>query len=96
MYWLEGETERFCIPKNGNVFTLGRRKDNDIVLCDTTVSRTHAQIYQEDDTLEIEDLESACGIVVNQVRIEKRTRLFEGDEIQLGECILKVVRKADE
>lgn len=63
--------------------TLGRGKDNDIILLDGVVSRHHARVYFDGTDVIIEDLNSANGIVVNDNRVFLRA-LQDKDVIQVG------------
>jgi two-component system, cell cycle response regulator len=64
-------------------FRIGRHAKNDLRVEDTGVSRFHACIDREDDRHVIEDLDSRNGTRVNGSAVA-RTRLVEGDWIQLG------------
>ncbi len=48
------------------------------------VSRTHARLILEEGALFIENLSNTNFTYVNNLRIEGRTRLMDGDEIGLG------------
>jgi len=62
---------------------------------DTSVSRRHAQLRFQDDGLIIEDLGSANGTLVNGRPISEPTLIQDGDEVTLGETILRVQRTYD-
>lgn len=68
--------------------TLGRERDNDVILIDPKISRYHAQITFENDNWTITDLGSSNHTYVNGEIIEKPTRLNLGDRISLGEIDL--------
>ncbi len=63
--------------------TLGRGKENDIILLDGIVSRHHARVYQEESEILIEDLNSANGMFVNSNRVFLRA-LQDNDVIRVG------------
>ena len=63
--------------------TIGRAGEASILLDDVTVSRRHAAIEMEADGRYLVDLASLNGTYVNHRRIE-RTRLRDGDEVQIG------------
>jgi len=63
--------------------TIGRGKDNDIILLDGVVSRHHSRVYFDGADVIIEDLNSANGIVVNDNRVFLRA-LQDKDVIQIG------------
>lgn len=68
--------------------TLGRAMTNDVVVLDPKVSRQHAKLICGERECEIEDLGSANGTWVNEVRV-KRARLEPGDVIRIGESTLR-------
>ena|SRR5690554_312323 len=68
-----------------NVISIGRSKENDIVLDDKTVSRQHAQlIVQEANKFELIDINSTNGIFVNNKKVNGRTTVQRNDNIQFG------------
>lgn len=73
-------------------YGIGRSEDNDIVLNDSLVSRSHAKILfnPEKGTFVIEDLKSQNGVFVNKTKIKKKKNLNEGDEIRLGGTTLEI------
>jgi len=68
--------------------TIGRERDNDIVLADETVSRHHARLLVEpgigNPQIYIQDLASANGVSVNGVRVVRQL-LEDEDRIIIGE-----------
>lgn len=71
----------------GEVTTIGRIGDNDIVLDDTAVSRRHAKIRLEDGAFTIYDLGATNPTEVNGQEIGKH-QLVDGDRIKIGETKL--------
>ena len=73
-------------------YSIGRSKQNDIVLSDEHVSRSHAEIiyHPKDYSYEIQGRESATGISVNGHEIHGAIRLSHGDEILIGTTLLLV------
>lgn len=70
--------------------TLGRDPDkSEIIVLDDSVSRAHVDCHLVDETIELEDLDSRNGTFVNDERIEKRTRLQNGDIVRLGTVLFK-------
>ena len=57
---------------------------------DTTVSRVHAKLWQENGTCWIEDLGSRYGTTVNGTAISGRHPLSDGDLVQIGETTLRI------
>jgi pSer/pThr/pTyr-binding forkhead associated (FHA) protein len=77
--------------RTGEAFTLGRSQTTigrspecDIFLDDVTVSRRHAVVERRDTGFTIEDLGSLNGTFLNRSRIEQRSDLDNGDEVQIG------------
>lgn len=54
-----------------NVITIGALEDNDIIIEDDTVSRSHCRIVQEDSSYVVVDLNSTNGTHINGVRIKE-------------------------
>ena len=57
---------------------------------DTTVSRVHAKLWQENGACWIEDLGSRYGTKVNGTAISGRHPLSDGDLVQIGETTLRI------
>jgi predicted component of type VI protein secretion system len=66
------------------VVTVGRRDENVIVIKDPTVSRKHAEILRDGDSLYIVDKGSTSGITVNGQLISGQHSLRDGDRIGIG------------
>jgi len=85
-------------PKNFNLvqdtITIGRGKDNDIVLSDQRASRQHAQIKKENNQYIINDLGSVNGILVNETKTNTST-LKHNDQIKIGNSILIFLEKEE-
>jgi len=79
---LEGETR------------IGRSSDVPVSLPDRSVSREHAVLIRSGDQLEIEDLGSRNGTVVNGERLAGRRLLSGSEEIAIGNIVLKIVGAA--
>ena len=63
--------------------TMGRVAGCDIVIDDTKASRRHARIVVQDGVVEIEDLGSSNGTLLNGKPVQRRV-VRDGDEIQIG------------
>jgi DNA-binding SARP family transcriptional activator len=72
-----------CYPLHAVATTIGRLKDNDIVLDDANVSRHHAVVIDTGNNFVINDLRSANGIEVRHQRIRGSTALGDGDPIRI-------------
>lgn len=64
--------------------TLGRSRENGVVLTDASVSREHARVFYREGAWWAEDLGSKNGTKVNGRRVDKASRLTPGDVLQLG------------
>lgn len=70
-----------------DVISIGRARDNDIVIENLSVSRNHSRIRLMSGKYVLTDLNSANGTLVNSVRVTK-TEVVDGDEIQVGKHVL--------
>jgi pSer/pThr/pTyr-binding forkhead associated (FHA) protein len=80
---LEGGRETTSFPLARETCTLGRHKNNDIVITDPKVSSFHARIDRTPDGFVLVDLKSRNGSYVNGQRVET-ARLRTGDEVRMG------------
>ena len=67
----------------GRHTTIGRARESDLCLKDSSVSRRHAVVTIEPNGAFIEDLRSVNGVTVNGQRI-RHARVTDGDVIELG------------
>jgi hypothetical protein len=70
-------------PLVRDTYTLGRHRNNDIVVNDPKVSSFHARIDRSSEGFVLVDLKSRNGSFVNGKRITQRV-LATGDEVRLG------------
>jgi pSer/pThr/pTyr-binding forkhead associated (FHA) protein len=75
----EPEGSRRCVMFDRVPITIGRKRDNQLVLPRLEVSRHHARLVQRQGWLFIEDLGSTSGTLVNGVDIRGQRRLHSGD-----------------
>lgn len=68
-------------------FVLGRVAGCDLVIDDTKASRRHAKFVVEAGVVEIEDLQSSNGTLLNDKPVTRRV-LREGDRIRIGKTVL--------
>jgi hypothetical protein len=66
------------------VTSIGRESDNDIILKDSEISRSHARISRKGGAYVLEDLGSINGTFVNKQPLTAPRALVAGDEIGLG------------
>ncbi|HEV7347855.1 trypsin-like peptidase domain-containing protein [Telluribacter sp.] len=81
------QIEEFDYQKH-NELTLGRATTNDIQFdpdLDTVVSRVHGKIVKDENfTFWLVDNQSLNGLFVNKSRVNAKTELHPGDEVQVG------------
>src|SRR5580698_5614975 len=82
-----------CLPQNldlspGQPVTLGRSRDNTIVLRDELASRLHAKIYFEDGRWHIRDF-GLNGTRVDGTRVNGAIELGDGKKIKIGEVVIR-------
>lgn len=78
----------FSLEQTG--ISIGKRKGEvDLVLQDSSVSRLHARIINEEGDIYLEDLNSTNGTFQNGQRMNpyEKKRLEEGDEIKFGKVV---------
>lgn len=66
-----------------DVMSIGRSRDNDVVVENLSVSRNHARIRRQNGKYILTDLNSANGTFVNGVRVSK-TEIVHGDLVSVG------------
>jgi hypothetical protein len=89
-----GPTPGYAYPLAGSVVTIGRAGDNAIVIADAQVSRHHARLTWQSGGWAVEDLGSANGVFVNEVRITSLTWLRPGDTLRLGDTVVFAAQSA--
>jgi hypothetical protein len=89
--WREARTPRLRLPREGGrELVLGRDRDCDCVLPDTTVSRRHARITRHGEAWVLEDLGSLNGTRLNGWRVSGAVELRPGDRVSLGSARYRV------
>lgn len=71
--------------------SIGRNENNQIVIKDPFISGKHAVVYMEQDKLFIKDLKSTNGTKLNNDLISEIIELRDGDVLEIGRIILKVI-----
>ena len=86
--------QTFRIMPN-SIRTVGRSTGADFIVDASLVSRVHCRLTASgDDTLEVRDMESTNGTLVNGERVEARM-LVSGDRIQVGRVELIALNESD-
>lgn len=81
----DGGRKTFVIKEERT--TIGRRKDNDLVLNDSGVSSHHAEIIATSKGFLLYDSGSANGTFLNEKKISN-SKIFAGDKIKMGSTVL--------
>ena len=86
--------KRFLLDNES--ITIGRDRDNDIILESDSVSRHHCRIEHRNDRIYAVDLDSTNGTFIND-DIDPITdvQLRRGDQIKIGDTIFKYLRGSD-
>jgi hypothetical protein len=77
------------VPLDDELISIGRNPDSVIVMEDTNVSRSHAEIRPHGDGWVVVDLGSTNGTRVNGRRITAPAELVDGDELQFGNTVFR-------
>lgn len=72
---------------------VGRSPSSDIVIDEPFVSATHARFTLQGPALVLEDMGSTNGTLVNGCAIVEAVTLRDGDEVQIGDAIMRVNRR---
>ena len=72
---------------------VGRAPSSDIVIDEPFVSAMHARFTLQGPALVLEDLDSTNGTLVNGHPISQPVTLRDGDEVQVGDAIMRVSRR---
>ena len=81
----DDDGRKTVVPFAQEEISIGREAGNTVRLTERNVSRRHAVIVREDDSIVIEDLGSFNGVRVNGDRIRGRATLNHGDLIRIGD-----------
>lgn len=73
-----------------NGMTIGRGGDSTVVIEDSFLSTHHAAFERRDGEWVVVDEGSTNGTYVNNVKVDRVTRLHLGDRVQVGNVILEV------
>ncbi|MFQ5660827.1 MAG: FHA domain-containing protein [Gammaproteobacteria bacterium] len=88
-YLVVQDEKRTRYPITSTTWRIGRTRDNELTLQDSSVSRRHAEIQRySNGKFIIFDVDSLNGVYVNEEKIKKK-RLQEGDIIEIGDIYLR-------
>jgi Nif-specific regulatory protein len=88
-------TPALCQLSPDRVVTLGRNRSNSVVLLDKHASRWHAEIVYEDGRWLLRDCGTLNGTRRNGERLQRPTPLMHGDEIRIGDTVLRFLLERD-
>jgi FHA domain-containing protein/von Willebrand factor type A domain-containing protein len=90
----DGNETRYPITRT--IWRIGRSKDNELTLNDTSLSRRHAEIHRNSNgTFDIIDMNSMNGVYINNEKIGK-SELHEGDVLEIGDIFLHFTQLASD
>lgn len=69
---------------------IGRSIDVDFQISDSSISREHCRLFEEDGQYWVEDLDSTNGTWLNEERVT-RSALRDGDHLRISQTVLKFV-----
>ena len=75
-------------PLTGEIVTIGRAVENDIVVTSKRISREHARVRREGWRVMLEDLDSTNGTFLNDERVLAPVELRDEDRIKIGDVAL--------
>lgn len=78
------------------VTTVGRQDDCQLRIKSSQVSRRHCEIFEKKGLLLVKDLGSSNGTFVNGKKIQDQRVLEPGDELTIGQILLKVAKVGEE
>ena len=84
---------KYLLPRNTS-HTVGRDNDNDLILDDREVSRTHARFIVKNDNVYIQCLNATNQTYVNDDMLDsgKEVCLSSGDRIQMGSVKMSYIK----
>jgi hypothetical protein len=71
--------------------SIGRNKNNQIVINDPFISNKHAVVTLTQGELVIKDLNSTNGVILNSEIIAESSELRDGDVLEIGRVIFKII-----
>jgi Nif-specific regulatory protein len=89
-------TPALCNLSPDRVVTLGRNRSNGVVLQDKHASRWHAEIVHEEGRWVLRDCGTLNGTRRNGERLLRPTPLRHGDEIGIGDTVLRFLLEGDD
>jgi pSer/pThr/pTyr-binding forkhead associated (FHA) protein len=72
----------------GEITSIGRAVENDIVITGKRISREHARIRRHGWRVILEDMDSTNGTFLNDERLLAPVQLHDGDHLKIGDVLL--------
>ena len=83
----EDSSAIFRLPENGRI-VIGREAGVDLCIRDRAASRRHAELHLRNGEVDLVDLDSHNGTLVNGARLTGRRPLLSGDVVAIGSAAL--------
>lgn len=83
------------VPLVRDEISIGRKDGNTIRLTERNISRHHALLRRENDQFFIDDLDSYNGVILNGNRVSRRTALYPGDLVEIGDYKIRLEEAGD-
>lgn len=80
------------IDLKGDRTLIGREVDNDVQIDRPRISRHHAELRVEGETVWVSDLNSSNGTFVNGRQVQHQA-LHHGDVMRVGDCDIRVLTR---
>ncbi|WP_246357943.1 FHA domain-containing protein, partial [Pyxidicoccus fallax] len=78
------------VPVKQGPMVMGRSSSSDLRLQHPSISRRHAQLTRRGDRFFLKDLSSQNGTFVNRTRVPSEVEVMPGDEISMGNAMLRL------
>jgi diguanylate cyclase (GGDEF)-like protein len=88
---IRGEGLGQCVELGATPLRIGRSPEANLVFTDKSVSRQHCEIWCEGEVCHIRDLGATNPIRVNGLALRGQCQLTNGDQITVGQSILKFI-----
>ncbi len=93
-YLIASDDNETRYPITRTIWRIGRSKDNELNLDDTSISRRHAEIHRNNNgSFDIIDMNSMNGVYINNEKVGK-AELHEGDVVEIGDFYLHFTQLA--
>ena len=86
----DGEGQVLSVPFVRKEISIGRKEGNTIRLTERNISRYHAILTRDGDSVFVEDLDSYNGVVLNGKKIGRKSEVTENDLVQIGDYSLTI------